>query len=113
VAADEATILELSWYGSTPVSVPLGEAFHSRRLKLIASQVGKVAPSHRREWTHRRRLEHAIGLLADDRLDILLETPVAFTDLPDRLPAILASGSAILCQRIDYAQPLESDRVHR
>jgi threonine dehydrogenase-like Zn-dependent dehydrogenase len=102
LARDEATIIELSWYGSTPVSVPLGGAFHSRRLKLIASQVGKVAPSHRREWTHRRRLEHAIGLLADDRLDILLEPAIAFADLPARLPTVLAPGSATLCQVINY-----------
>jgi threonine dehydrogenase-like Zn-dependent dehydrogenase len=111
LASDEATIVELSWYGSTPVSVPLGEAFHSRRLRLIASQVGKVAPSHRRDWSHRRRLEYAVGLLADDRLDALLEPPIAFRDLPERLPAVLKDGSAILCQPIDYAQ--ETDRVRR
>jgi threonine dehydrogenase-like Zn-dependent dehydrogenase len=103
LAADEATILELSWYGNALVSVPLGGAFHSRRLRLVASQVGMVAPSHRREWTHRRRLEKALSLLADDRLDVLLEAPVAFDDLPARLPGILAPGSGILCQRIDYS----------
>lgn len=102
LAADEATILELSWYGDATVSVPLGGAFHSRRLRLVASQVGMVAPSHRRDWTHRRRLEKALSLLADDRLDVLLEAPVTFNDLPARLPGILAPGSGILCQRIDY-----------
>jgi NADPH:quinone reductase-like Zn-dependent oxidoreductase len=102
LAGDEATILELSWYGTADVAVPLGGAFHSRRLKLIASQVGMVAPSHRREWTHRRRLEKAIGLLADDRLDVLLAAPVAFEALPDELPRILRPGSGVLCQLIDY-----------
>ncbi|HEY4167440.1 MAG TPA: zinc-binding alcohol dehydrogenase [Reyranella sp.] len=102
LARDEATIIEMSWYGDAPVTVPFGGAFHSRRLKLAASQVGKVAPSHRREWTHRRRLEHAIGLLADDRLDVLLEPAIAFADLPQRLPAVLAPGSATLCQVINY-----------
>lgn len=102
LAGDEATILELSWYGDGPVPVPLGGAFHSRRLKLVASQVGKIAPSHRRDWTHRRRLEKALALLADDRLDVLLEPPVAFADLPAALPRLLAPGSGVLCQRIDY-----------
>ena len=102
-AGDEATILELSWYGSPAVPVPLGGAFHSRRLKLIASQVGKVAPSHRQEWTHRRRLEQALSLLADDRLDVLIEPPLAFEDLPAHLPRLLGVGSGILCQRIDYS----------
>ena len=111
LAGDEAAIVELSWYGDGPVSAPLGGAFHSRRLKLIASQVGKVAPSHRQEWTHRRRLEYALGLLADDRLDVLLEPAIAFDDLPARLPRILAAASSILCQCIDYTQPKEGDRV--
>lgn len=102
LAADEATILELSWYGDVDVPVPLGGAFHSRRLRLVASQVGMIAPSHRRDWTHRRRLEKALSLLADDRLEVLLESPVAFSALPARLPGILAPGSGILCQRIDY-----------
>lgn len=103
LAADEATILELSWYGNALVPVPLGGAFHSRRLRLVASQVGMVAPSHRQEWTYRRRLEKALTLLADDRLDVLLEAPVAFEDLPARLPGIFAPASGILCQRIDYS----------
>jgi hypothetical protein len=111
LAGDEADIIELSWYGDAPVSVPLGGAFHSRRLKLIASQVGKVAPSHRSEWTHHRRLEHAVGLLADDRLDVLLESPIAFEDLPARLPSVLATGSNVLCQGIEYRQPKEGARV--
>ena len=102
LARDEGTILELSWYGNADVSVPLGGAFHSRRLKLVASQVGMIAPSHRQTWTYRQRLEKALSLLADDRLDVLLEAPVAFADLPARLPSILAPGSGILCQRIDY-----------
>jgi threonine dehydrogenase-like Zn-dependent dehydrogenase len=102
LAADEATILELSWYGNAEVSVPLGGAFHSRRLRLVSSQVGMIAPSHRRTWTHRQRLEKALSLLADSRLDVLLEAPVAFSDLPARLPGILGPGSGILCQRIDY-----------
>ena len=73
LAGDEATVVELSWYGAGDVAVPLGGAFHSRRLKLISSQVGKVAPSHRARWTHRQRLEAALELLADDpQLDALL-----------------------------------------
>jgi threonine dehydrogenase-like Zn-dependent dehydrogenase len=102
LAGDEATVLELSWYGAGEVAVPLGGAFHSRRLRLISSQVGKVAPSHRARWTHRCRLEVALRLLADARIDALLAPAVRFHDLPTRLPAILAPGSGVLCQRIDY-----------
>ena len=84
------------------MAVPLGGAFHSRRLKLISSQVGQVAPSHRPRWTHRRRLAAAIALLADARLDALLAPAVAFHDLPARLPDILDAKSGVLCQLITY-----------
>jgi hypothetical protein len=103
LAGNEATVLEMSWYGAADIPAPLGGAFHSRRLKLISSQVGQVAPSHRPRWTHRRRLAAALALLADPRLDALLAPAVAFADLPARLPAILAPESRILCQLIDYS----------
>jgi NADPH:quinone reductase-like Zn-dependent oxidoreductase len=102
LARDEATVLELSWYGAGDVAVPLGGAFHSRRLRLISSQVGKVAPSHRASWTHRARLEAALAYIADPRLDALIAPAVPFSDLPARLPQILAPASCVLCQRIDY-----------
>lgn len=102
LAAFEATVLELSWYGDAQVPVPLGEAFHSRRLRLVSSQVGHVAPSHRASWTHHRRLAEAVTLLADARLDALLAPAAAFRDLPARLPDILDSKSGVLCQLIAY-----------
>ena len=102
IAGDEATIIELSWYGTGTVPVPLGGAFHSRRLKIISSQVGKVAPSHRASFTHRQRLEAAIKLTAEPRLDALLAPAVAFGELPDRLPDILKPRSGILCQLVSY-----------
>jgi len=102
LAGNEATVLEMSWYGDGDVAAPLGAAFHSRRLKLVSSQVGQVAPSHRPRWSHRRRLAAALDLLADARLDALLAPGVAFADLPARLPEILAPESRILCQLIDY-----------
>lgn len=102
LAGEEATILELSWYGAGEVVAPLGGPFHSRRLRLISSQVGRVAPSHRPRWTPTRRLTAALDLLTDEALDVLLAPPVALADLPTRLPAILAPDSAALCQVIGY-----------
>lgn len=103
LAGNEASIIELSWYGAGEIPVALGGAFHSRRLKLVSSQVGQVAPSHRAAWTHRKRLAAAIELLSEPALDALIAPPVAFRDLPARLSAILAPGSGVLCQRIDYS----------
>jgi hypothetical protein len=103
IAGDEAIIVELSWYGAGNVPVPLGGAFHSRRLKIIASQVGKVAPARRATVSHRQRLEEAIRLTADPRLDALLAPAISFSELPARLPDILKSGSGVLCQLIRYS----------
>jgi NADPH:quinone reductase-like Zn-dependent oxidoreductase len=102
LAAFEATVLELSWYGTKAVKVPLGGAFHSQRLKLVSSQVGHVAGSHRATWTHRGRLEEALRLLDDPALDGLLAPPVAFADLPNKVPDILNPASGVLCQLVDY-----------
>lgn len=102
LAGDEAMVLEMSWYGADPVAVPLGGVFHSRRLKLISSQVGKVAPSHRARWTHARRLSAALNLLAEPALDALIAPAIKFHDLPMRLPNILAPQSDILCQLVKY-----------
>jgi threonine dehydrogenase-like Zn-dependent dehydrogenase len=102
LAGEEATVLELSWYGDASVPAPLGGAFHSRRLRLVSSQVGRIAPSHRPRWTHDRRLAAALALLADARLDALLAPAVTFGDLPRLLPDILDARSGILCQLITY-----------
>ncbi len=102
LAGEEATVLEMSWYGADEVSVPLGGAFHSRRLKLLSSQVGRIAPSHRPRWTFGRRLAAALDLLADKRLDALLAPAIDFHELPARLPDILAPRGGVLCQVVTY-----------
>lgn len=102
LAGEEATVVELSWYGAGAVPVALGEAFHSRRLRLVSSQVGQVSPSRRPRWSHWRRMAAAVALLADPALDILLAPAVDFHDLPARLPDILAEPGGVLCQLIRY-----------
>jgi 2-desacetyl-2-hydroxyethyl bacteriochlorophyllide A dehydrogenase len=103
LAAFEATVLELSWYGQREVSVPLGAAFHSRRLTLKSSQVGQVAAAQRSRWSHRRRIELALSLLTDPALDALITDTAPFAALPAVLARLATSTSdATLCQRIDY-----------
>ncbi len=99
-AAFEARIIEASWYGDAAPAVPLGEAFHARRLRLLASQVGAVAPAMRGRRSHAERLALALGLLADARYDALLEGPTRFAELPAAMPAILRPGG--LCHVVTY-----------
>jgi threonine dehydrogenase-like Zn-dependent dehydrogenase len=102
LAGDEATVLELSWYGVGDIPISLGGAFHSRRLRLVASQVGQVATSRRARWSHSRRLAAALSLLSDPALDVLLASPIAFRDLPAALPDLLGGAGGVLCQPIRY-----------
>lgn len=101
-AGEEATVLELSWYGSGMVSAPLGGAFHSRQIRLQSSQVGHISASRRPRWTYRRRLGAALNMLQDPRLDLLLAPAIDFENLPQSLPDILGRHSTVLCQLIRY-----------
>jgi threonine dehydrogenase-like Zn-dependent dehydrogenase len=98
----EGKIVEVSWFGEGSTPVPLGGAFHSRRLALISSQVGHVASSRRARWTYRRRLDAALALLQDDRLDALITEEIAFADAPAKLPGLLAAGAKGLAPVICY-----------
>ena len=108
LAGDETAIVELSWYGTGEVAAPLGEAFHSRRLRLVSSQVGSVAPSHRPRWTRRGRLMAALALLEEPVLDILVGSSIAFDDLPAKLPSILDYEPEGMCPLIRYPAADES-----
>lgn len=102
VAGDEATITELSWYGDREVALPLGRAFHARRLRLQSSQVGTVSPVQRRRWDTRRRMALALSLLVHDELDVLISGESPFDDLPAVMASLAKPSSAALCHRIRY-----------
>lgn len=103
LAGFEATVLELSWFGANPVSVPLGEAFHSRRLTLRSSQVGQVATAQRARWSHDRRMALALALLADHPvLDALTDACVPFEGLPKALAGLSERPGGPPCLRVRY-----------
>ncbi|MEO0326902.1 MAG: dehydrogenase, partial [Myxococcota bacterium] len=77
------------------------EAFHGRRLRLVSSQVGAVAPRQRARWSRPARLALALGLLADPRYDALVAEEIALSDAPARLPARLAAPET-LAARLRY-----------
>lgn len=107
LAGFEATVLELSWYGSRPVALPLGEAFHARRLVLKSSQVGSVATPQRARWGHRQRLTLALSMLDAPVLDRLVTHVSPYAELPRVLSDLARVDDAVqgigtLCHRIDY-----------
>jgi hypothetical protein len=102
LAGFEAKVVELSWYGDRQVAVPLGESFHSRRLRLVSSQVGAIATAQRARWDRRRRLALALDLLANARFDVLLAPAVPFAHLPEVMAELAAQPSKVMCQVIHY-----------
>ena len=101
IAGFEATVLEMSWYGSRVVPLALGGAFHSRRLTLRSSQVGALPAARRQRWSHRRRLELALRLLRDPVFEVLLSGESRFAELPELMPH-LAGSTGILCHTLRY-----------
>jgi threonine dehydrogenase-like Zn-dependent dehydrogenase len=100
----EGTVLELSWYGDRKVSLPLGEAFHSRRLVIRSSQVGTVSPARRSSRTYADRLALALELLADPALDALITGESAFEELPQVMPRLTSGEIPALCHRVRYGK---------
>ena len=102
LAAFEARVLDMSWYGDRAVALPLGKAFHSRRLTLRSSQVATIAAAQRARWDHRRRMALALSLLGDPSLDALITGEDAFEDLPDVQARLAKAPGETICHRIRY-----------
>jgi threonine dehydrogenase-like Zn-dependent dehydrogenase len=102
IAAFEAVIVEMSWYGCQPVTLPLGEAFHAQRLTIKSSQVGHVARPKRAQFDRRARMQVALSLLDDPALDILITGESPFDELPVVMARLAAGPGATICHRIRY-----------
>jgi len=100
--APDGMVVELSWYGDRPVSVPLGEHFHARRLVIRGSQVGSIAPARSGRRTFADRLALALDLLADPVFDALITGECAFDDLPAIFPELASGERPVLCQLVRY-----------
>ena len=102
--APEGTVLDLSWYGDTEVSLRLGGAFHSGRLAIRASQVGTVSPARRGRRSTTDRLRLALELLRDPAFDALLSGSSPFEDLPLVLRGLADGTLPALCHTITYGE---------
>jgi len=102
LAGDESTVVEMSWYGDRTVPLELGAAFHARRLSIISSQVGRIAPAQRTRWDYRRRMHLALSLLREPALDALISGESTFESLPQVMAELTAAPGNVLCHRIRY-----------
>ena len=74
----EATVIELSWYGTKKISISLGGSFHSMRKKIVASQVAAIPLLQQKDWDFLKRKTFAFELLQDDFFDLLLTNEIIF-----------------------------------
>jgi threonine dehydrogenase-like Zn-dependent dehydrogenase len=100
--APEGTVIDLSWYGDAEVSLSLGGAFHSGRLRIRASQVGTLSPQRGGARTTAERLALALELLRDPAFDALVTGESRFGELPDVMTRLAAGSLPALCHTITY-----------
>lgn len=105
LAGVEGTVVEASWHGSSDVPLPLGEDFHSKRLTIKSSQVGRIPPARAPRWTHIQRMRLALELLRAPELDVMITGSSEFSDLPEVLAQLSDEPGTALCHRIDYPAP--------
>ncbi len=95
-ARPEGVVVVASFYGQRVAPLQLGDDFHRRRLTLRSSQVSHLPPHKSARWSYARRFELVSRLLADARLDILLEPPVAFDEAPALYGRLAQSSAEVL-----------------
>lgn len=104
ILAHEGTALVASWYGTKPVSLPLGGAFHRRRLALRSTQVSTIPASMSGRWSVRRRRRVALELLSElqGQLHALATHEFAFADAAVAYAALDAREPGLLHARLRY-----------
>jgi 2-desacetyl-2-hydroxyethyl bacteriochlorophyllide A dehydrogenase len=66
------TVVVCSWYGTKPVPLMLGGAFHRRRLKILSTQVGSIDGALQPRWSYQRRTALVRDLLPRLELSSLI-----------------------------------------
>ncbi len=98
----EGRVVELSWYGTRPVTVQLGGTFHNQRKRIISSQVSTIAPTQRPRWDNQRRKVLVVDLLRRSEFDAHITHTVAFRDLPHVFQRLAQSPTEGLAYLVDY-----------
>lgn len=106
IARAASKVVVASFYGKRRHPVDLGDAFHRKRLALVASQVSAIPPALAPRWDYARRFQLVVELLRSPALDALITT-VPFADAP-ALYARLAGAESVHdvappCHVFEYA----------
>ncbi len=92
----EGKIVEASWYGKNIGEISLGGYFHSKRLKIISSQVSKIPKHMNKKYNFDMRLKLAIKSLKNSKLEKLITSESNFFDLEKDYYKILKNKDTIM-----------------
>ena len=92
----DGKVVEASWYGQKIGKLNLGNEFHSKRLKIISSQVSNIPIHMQKTQTYKSRLKIAINSLSDDKLNLLINSNSKFENLEKDYISILKDKNIII-----------------
>lgn len=99
----EGTALVASWYGTKPVELALGGAFHRRRLTIRSTQVSSIPRSLQSDWSFDKRTEAAISLMKELPLDLLATHTFPLPDAQRAFEAAGAGSDGLIHAALSYA----------
>ncbi|MGN6171900.1 MAG: zinc-dependent alcohol dehydrogenase [Streptosporangiaceae bacterium] len=100
--AHEGTLLVASWFGTKPVVLPLGGAFHRRRLTIRSTQVSTVPARLSANWTRTRRRLETVELLPELPLEELCTHVFPFSEAAEAFHAVDAGTPGLMHAVLDY-----------
>lgn len=101
-AAPSARIVVASFYGRRRAPVDLGDAFHRRRLSLVASQVSSIPSRLAPRWDQARRFGVVEDLLGEPNLDELIAPAIRFEHAAALYARLDVDDDPLPCHVFDY-----------
>jgi 2-desacetyl-2-hydroxyethyl bacteriochlorophyllide A dehydrogenase len=100
--AHEGTALVCSWYGTKPASLPLGAAFHRRRLALRSTQVSTLPAALSARWDRGRRAEVAWSLVRELPLPALTTHEFPFEQAAEAYASVDRKEAGLIHATLRY-----------
>ncbi len=98
----EGRVVAASWLGAGPARLELGGSFHSRRKRIIGSQVSRIPGALRPRWDAARRTALVFHLLERPDFDLHLGPTVPFADMPKVFGTLIGRSPEGLSPLITY-----------
>ena len=107
--AHEGTLLIASWFGTKPVVLPLGGAFHRRRLVIRSTQVSTLPARLSGTWTRARRRRETTTLLPELPLAQLCTHVFGFDHAAEAFRAVDQGQPGLMHAVLNYDRSAAGD----